>query len=139
MAAYATYTQYTTDYLGTAIASTDFSRLALRASAVIDQITFDRTAPIVLAATETDTIDRIKMATCAVAEELQKQDANGGADGIQSESVGAYSVTYIANAIAQMTNNRKLINAARVYLGSTGLLYPGFASDEYGCTISDED
>jgi hypothetical protein len=44
MANYADYTFYTDDYLGTAIAEADFPALALRATAVIDAITFGRAA-----------------------------------------------------------------------------------------------
>jgi hypothetical protein len=125
--AYVTYTYYTTTYLGVAIASADFARYALRASAVIDRLTFDR------AALETDlaTVDKIKMATCAVAEELQAEDLSGGADGIQSESVGASSVSYSVGSGKLLTNETKQSKAAKLYLASTGLMFKGFASGEY--------
>lgn len=131
MAAYADFTYYSATYLGTAIASADFARLALRASATIDNLTFDRAAPIVTAAAETATIDKIKMATCAVAEELQKQDQADGADGIQSESVGSYSVSYAENSGKRLTNETKQSKAAKLYLSSTGLMFRGFANGEY--------
>ena len=70
MAAYADYTYYPGTFLGTAIASTVFPRLALRASLMIDRLTFTRAAPVITANTDTATIDLIKMATCAVAEVL---------------------------------------------------------------------
>jgi hypothetical protein len=131
MASYTDYTYYTNTYLGTAIASIDFARLALRASATIDNLTFDR------AAVETDvaTIDKIKMATCAVAEELQKQDLADGTDGIQSESVGSYSVSYAENSGKRLTNEMKQSKAAKLYLSSTGLMFRGFASGEYSGDI----
>jgi len=69
MTAYTDSTYYTGTYLGNVIASADFPRLALRASAVIDQVTFGRASAIVTAATDTATIALIKMATCAVAVE----------------------------------------------------------------------
>lgn len=131
MAAYVDFTYYTSTFLGTAIASADFSRLALRASAVIDQITFNRTAAIILAATETVTIDLIATATCAVAEEILSIEASGNVDGIQSESIGSNSVTYTKSAFAQLTSNEKLSRAAKLYLSSTGLMYPGFNEGEY--------
>ena len=74
--AYADFTYYENTYLGTTIAEADFPRLALRASAVIDQITFGR------AATDTTNVNAIKNAMCAVAEEIQNQEAAGGAAGI---------------------------------------------------------
>ena len=134
---YATYTQYTTVFLGTQIASADFARLAFRASAIIDQITYNRAAAIVAAATDTATIALIMMATCAVAEAYQTFEQSGG-DSIQSESVGSHSVTYTANAYAQLTITQKLAQAAALYLGSTGLMYRGFASGEYGGVLDEE-
>jgi hypothetical protein len=128
--AYATYQYYTGTFLGVNIASVDFARLALRASAIIDQITFQRTAAIITAATETAKIDLIKMATCAVAEQIQTNDTSPG--GIQSESIGANSVTYVAGASSTQSHLKKLRDAAKTYLDSTGLLYPGFLEDEYG-------
>ena len=53
--AYADFTYYSTSYLGNVIAETDFSRLALRASAVIDQLTFSR------ATSDTDNTIAIKV------------------------------------------------------------------------------
>jgi len=135
--AYADYSYYTTTFLGSAIASSDFPRLALRASAVIDQITFDRAAPIVTSATDTTTIDKIKMAMCAVAEELQTQDANNGADVITSESIGGYSVSYGAGSVKQLTTGERLTNSARLWLANTDLLYKGFASGEYSASNVD--
>jgi hypothetical protein len=128
---YATYSYYATTYLGTAIASADFARLALRASAIIDQVTYDRAAAIIAANTPAASVTAIEMATCAVAEAYQTIETSGG-DSIQSESVGAHSVTYTANAYAQMTSVQKLASVARLYLASTGLMYPGFLSGEYG-------
>lgn len=131
MAVYIDYSYYYSAYVGTAIVPADFSRLALRASAVIDNLTFDRAAAIITAATDSATIDKIKMAACAVAEELQKQDLVDGADGIQSESVGSSSVTYAPNSSKQLSDVARQNKAAKLYLSSTGLMFRGFASGEY--------
>lgn len=139
MASYATYAQYTTDYLGTLIASANFAALALRASAQIDAMTFDRVAPIVLAATETATIALIVQATCAVAEEIQTVEADGSIGGIQSESVGQHSVTYAANSFKLLSSKERYSEAAKTYLGNTGLLFRGFGTDELGGTFDDDD
>ena len=128
MAPYADFAYYTSTFLGTAIAEADFPRLALHASAVIDQITFNRAT----AETDTDVIDKIKMAMCEVAEELQREDAADGADGITSESVGSYSVSFSAASSKQLTNQQRQSNAARLWLANTSLLYRGFAEGEYG-------
>ena len=130
MAAYADYTFYTATYLGTAIASADFARLALRASQVIDQVTFNRAGPVVTLDEDADTIALIQMATCAVAEEIQTQESSGNIDGVTSERVGSYSVTYGANARAMLSNEDKQERAARLYLAQTGLMYRGFRDEE---------
>jgi len=130
MAAYADYLFYTSTYLGNAIAESDFPRLAQRASEVIDQITFNRAAAVIVAVTDTTTISSIKKATCAVAEQYQTNEAGAGG-GIQSETVGRYSVTYVKGAQALLSDQEKLVNAAKRYLGSTGLMFPGFLEGEY--------
>lgn len=130
MAVYADYTFYTTTYLGTAIASADFPRLALRASQIIDHITFNRAAAIITTNTDDDTIEMIQMATCAVSEELNAQENSGGLDGITSERVGSYAVTFGAGSRAMLSNEVKQENAARLYLAQTGLMYRGFLDEE---------
>src|SRR4030067_401524 len=105
---YADYTFYTGTYLGTAIASADFAALALRASAVIDRITFQRAAAIVTAATDTTTIDLIKKAMCAVAEEIQTIAAEGTSGSvISAETVGSHSVTYAVSSAQYLTDNQR--------------------------------
>jgi hypothetical protein len=139
MTSYVDYTYYTNTYLGTSIPSADFTRLALRASAVIDQITFNRTAAIVTAGTDLTTIDAIQMATCAVAEEYQTVEDSGSADGIVSESVGSHSVTYAASSRQRRTATSRYADAAKLYLGSTGLMYRGFADGEYGSSLDEDE
>ena len=133
MTAYADYTYYSATYLGTAIASADFARLALRASEYIDQLTFGR------AADDTDNETAIKNACSAVAEEVQRVEADGNADGIASESIGSNSVTYTANAYRSKSALSKYRQAAKTYLGDTGLMLPGFAEDEYSSDGTDDD
>jgi len=134
--AYATYTFYTGTYLGTAITSSDFSRLILRASEIVDQITYNRAAAIVTAATDTTTIAAIQNAACAIAEQYQLNEESVGG-GIQSETVGRHSVTYGPNSWMSLPDSEKLTHVARKYLVSTGLMYAGFLegeyADKYGC------
>ena len=129
--AYADFTYYSATYLGTTIAEADFPRLALRASAVIDQITFGR------AATDTENTNAIKNAMCAVAEEIQTQESAGSVDGITSESQGRYSVSYGSNSSKTKSNQSKLEDAAKVWLANTFLLFGGFNSGEYGSLTND--
>jgi hypothetical protein len=128
MAAYADYVYYAGTFLGTAIASADFPRLALRASEIIDQLTFGRAA----LETDADTILLIQNATCIVAEKYQMLEQGGWSDGIQSESIGSNSVTYVAAATSQRTKEKIFSEAAKTYLGATDLMFKGFASGEYG-------
>jgi hypothetical protein len=132
MAVYVDYATYIGVYMGTAIASADFAALALRASAYIDQLTFNRVAAIITAATDTATIALIKLATCAVADELNAIELSGSNSGIKSESIGANSVTYIDGTFATLSTIAKLSKVAKMYLGSTGLMYAGFFDGEYG-------
>ena len=130
--AYATYSYYTITFLGTAIASADFAALALRASAWIDRLTYQR------AVTDTDNMNAISMACCAVAEDIQRINAAGGADAIQSEAIGQNSVTYAGTSSKMRTAGETYMQSAALYLGSTGLMFPGFSSGEYSGLI-DED
>lgn len=124
---YATYTQYTENYKGNTIAEADFPRLVLMASVTIDLLTNDRAAAIVTADTATATIEKIMMATCAVADVLARLEGTGG-QVVQSESVGRASVSYFA----PKSKNNQAQEAANLYLWSTGLMYRGFTADERG-------
>jgi hypothetical protein len=132
MAVYVDYNFYVSnEYLGKAIAQADFPFLALRASAVIDQITFGRAAVVMAEAADNETITAIRRATCAVADEYQALDKTSEKGGeIASERVGNYAVTYVQDATSQLSVDAKLARAARLYLLPTGLLYAGFDENE---------
>ena len=127
---YADYAFYKTKYIGSAIANEDYPRLAFRASRVIDQVTFGRAAAVITDDTDTDTIELIRMATCAVSEELFTQEQGGGVDGITSERVGSYSVSYATGARATLSNEERAARAAKTYLGNSGLMYRGLLDGE---------
>ena|SRR5690554_1409356 len=129
MAAYADFEYYSTVYLGTQIAEADFPQLALRASAVIDQLTYNRAAD----ETDEDTVEKIKNANCAVAEEMQKIESQGGDEAlaIASESIGSNSVSYAENSTKRLSAEQRYQKAAKLYLGSTGLMFAGFMDGEY--------
>ena len=146
MAAYVDYTYYSGTYLGTAIAQADFPRLAARAQAIIDQLTYGRAAyemgdgitppnpdvdiinPVddqIPTAPDPATQDAIKMAVCAVAEEYQRLDRVSGNQEIASEHVGNNSVSYVANKTQMLSDDSKFKRVAKLYLGSTGLMRQG--------------
>lgn len=137
MAAYADYDFYENTYGGTAIASADFSTFAIRASYMIDHLTFDRADAIITADTDADKVEAIKLATCAVAETIQ--DINDRTGQIQSEKVGSHSVTYTATPSNSLSDDARMSQAAKRYLAKTGLMYRGFESGEYsGVPYEDE-
>lgn len=137
--AYADFTYYQNTYLGDVITdSAAFDRLSLRASTIIDRITFGRAAPIVEAGTDTETIDKIQMATCAIAEEIQKTNESGGNAGIASESVGSHSVSYIQTQETKLSPRAKYEAVAKDYLWDTYLLFRGFFDGEYSGLSDDE-
>ena len=132
MEVYADYTFYANTYLGTAIAPADFPRLILRASAVINNLCYGRAASVMESTEEADaeTQEKIQLATCAVAEQLQvlSKTENGGE--VASERVGNHQVTYVQNPTSQMSDEAKIAKEAKVFLGDTGLMFAGFTDDE---------
>lgn len=122
MTTYITFQFYQDVFHGSSISLDDFDSLALRASAEIDRLTFGRAEVVVTAGTDTDTIQLIRLATCAVADELQKWDAVGVNGLVQSERVGQVAIAYAPGASNMET---KISKHAKTYLWSTGLMYRG--------------
>ena len=116
---YANYADYIYRYLGRAIRSEeDFDRLALRASAFLDRITFGR------AEHYRDTKGKLALACCAVSERLQAQEeaeamSAGGA--VEAEQVGDWRVQYRDGSLTGIA--AELAALAEMYLTGTGLLY----------------
>lgn len=96
----------------------DFERLAVYASAYLDELTMGRTDRELPAETE----EKAKMALCAVADAYQMNEQGGG---VASETNDGISVTYVAGVGSAKTEGRRLYEAAALFLGSTGLLYRG--------------
>lgn len=136
---YADYSYYTNTFYGTAIAETDFPRLALRASDFIDYITRNKAAK----ATDANVIDALSKACCALAEQIQTDERSkaiaaqtaaaalaSGSGEIKSESVGSYSVSFSTSADYLSADKAKAEASAYKsivlrYLANTGLLYRG--------------
>ncbi|HZW02879.1 MAG TPA: hypothetical protein VFF68_03060 [Anaerolineaceae bacterium] len=123
MAVYATYSFYTETYQGTAIAQTDFDRLAARASILIDTVCFGQAAAVVAAAADAETIAKIGNATCEIAEALHRDETEGGE--IQSERVGNHSVTYVTGQARALIARAR--EEAKPWLWDTGLMYGGLS------------
>lgn len=108
---YVDFAFYKDTFLGVDINEKDFPRLALRASQFLDYYTQGR-------AEKNSSLVALKMACCAVAEVYAKV---GDKNGIASESVGSYSVSYSGETDA----GAAMATAARQHLANTGLLYRG--------------
>ena len=124
---YADYTFYTTQYYGTAIAESDFPRLATLASDFIDMYTIGRAAAYV--AEHTDDV-AVKKCCCALAENFQiihnsRAESLAGNGEKASESVGSYSVSYRSGIETSAAAESGLAQICRMYLSRTGLLYRG--------------
>ena len=105
--AYADYDYYKTVYMGKEIAAGDFPRLSARASSYLDSIS---------AVADRPGDDAVRMAVCAVAEAWQCNESGGD---VVSESVGSWSRSF---STGNKTNESRLMDAARVYLGPAGLM-----------------
>jgi len=128
MVRYVDYTFYTGTYGGSAVASSEFLPLAIKASAMMDMLSSNRIAAIITLDDDDATIEKIKLATCAVIDEMYKVDSAGGI--LSSESVGSHSVSY---ALPKNTSfSQRFVGVAAPFLVGTGLLFRGFYADEYG-------
>ena len=108
----ADYGFYTVVY-GGQLAEAEYNRFRARAHIEIDNLTFGRA----YSATDEDTITRVKMAECAVVDELSRT-RNGV---LASASNDGYSESYVTTRSARQRVN----DAAARYLALTGLLFAG--------------
>lgn len=129
MAAFIDYTYYIGTFKGELIPDDLFDRFALRATEEVDYHTFELASETITADSDDALIDKIRMATCAVAEELYVMDtqASGVPGSVSSERVGDYSVNYATSSDSVLPRSSKALNAMRRYLASSGLLYRGLA------------
>ena len=112
---YADYTYYVNDYHGTVVSEADFSRLSVLATAHINKITHNRAKTA-----EGETLEAVKLAFCAVIDELDKQE-HGGI--VTAESNDGISRSY-ATAVVKSANQR-IYSVAETYLSETDLLFVG--------------
>lgn len=111
---YADYEFYTKTFFGT-LTEENYNRLAVRATAEINRITNNRAAT----ATGAD-LEMVKLALCAVVDELYKIEMGGD---IASESNDGVSRSY-ASGTAR-SKMQRIVEAARVYLDTTNLCFAG--------------
>ena len=125
---YADYEFYTNEYLGNKITAEDFPRLALRASDFLDFATGNKMIDNL--PSDTASLNKIKKACCAVADEMSDMskagssaEATGTGGGIiKSLSSGGESITYELTAAAKAAAagseavQRHLYGIAKSYL-----------------------
>jgi hypothetical protein len=119
---YADYKFYTEKYIGSAIPETAFTEMERGASAYINYITHNRIKPDDLPEW---VMERVKMATCAVAEICYKQATDEDSPTVSSESVGNHSVSYSVSKKGFDERQREKLVNAKTYLHGTGLMYGG--------------
>lgn len=123
---YADYVFYTGAYCGEAISPVDWPRIARRADAYLDRLTYNRLRNGAVVT------DAVRMAACAVAEVMHRYEETQTANpaGIKSESVGEQSVTYEDAISSAARYDADLMGAADLWLPRTDpLRYAGV----YGC------
>jgi len=100
------------------MAEADFGRLAVYASAYLEELTMGKISGELTA----DAAEKAKLAFCAVADTYLLNEQGGG---VASESNDGISVTYMAGISNTKNDGRRLYEAAALFLGPTGLLYRG--------------
>ena len=109
--------QFYTEVFHGKMAREDFDRLAVYASAYLEELTMGR----ITDGLPEDTALRVKKAQCAVTEVYLLQEQGGG---VAAESNDGVSVTYVSGS-AVKGEGQRLYEAAALFLGPTGLLYRG--------------
>ncbi len=112
---YADYAFYTGTYNG-ALTEAEYNRLSVLATAHINRITNGR------AGTATGRVlDAVKMAECAIIDELGRQEQGGI---VTAESNDGVSRSYATSAVVKSATQR-IYSVAEVFLCNTNLLYVG--------------
>lgn len=114
---YADFAFYQSTYKGT-LTQTEFDRHLVRAGAEINRITSQRAK-----AAEGETLELVKLAECAVIDELSRQ-AIGGSGDVTSESNDGVSRSYATGAVSKSSRQR-IDAAALTFLCGTNLLFCG--------------
>ena len=121
MVEYADFEFYIKEFHGSAIHENDFPSAMLRSSIFIRYITFGRID-------ETDIPEEAKMAACAVADLMYKDDLSRDETGREkkSENNDGYSVSYVTSVDRKGNSVESMAyQAAGQYLAHTGLMYRG--------------
>jgi hypothetical protein len=114
---YGDFSFYTNEYQGT-LTEAEYNRFSVRASAEINRITMQK------AKTATGAmLDLVKLAECAVIDELSYQYLGGSGD-VTSESNDGISRSYATGPVSKSSRQR-IDAAAYTWLCNTNLLFCG--------------
>ncbi len=111
------YSFYTGTYKGT-MPEADFNRFAIKASAYLDRVTYNRLADV----TDVGILDLAKLACCSAIDAMLAIER---APGVKSESNDGISVTYAEGSSLAKADGQRLRDAVGLFLGGTDLLYRG--------------
>lgn len=114
---YADFAYYSGTFSGI-LTEAEYSRNVVRASAEIDRITSGRAKTA-----KGEILEAVKMAECAVVDELSLQ-AIGGSGDVTSESNDGISRSY-ATGVVSKSSRQRIDAAAFTWLNNTNLLYVG--------------
>ena len=119
---YADYNFYTDVYMGSAIPESAYDGIANASDAFINYITHNR-----IKADELPewVLERVKRASCAVADTCYKQESDEDSTTVASESVGNHSKSFAVVKRGFADREREKLTKAKQYLHGTGLLYGG--------------
>ena len=113
------YAYYTTNYGGFLIPEDKFAYYEGKAAAYVDAVTFGRVD-------KTNIPTEVKNAVCDAAECcFRASESKAVSEGISSEKVGDYQVSYSGGASAAAGAATAMSAAVKYRLGNTGLLYRG--------------
>lgn len=133
---YADYDFYLNTYFGNAIPEEDFPRLSTRASDYIRSMTRGLSDTVYGA-----DLEAVKKASCAIAdvlldEEIMTASAFSGEQTVSSETVGAWSRSYVSSSFSaaaiEQVENRKT-DALMLYLKNLPAFAPLFKVRSYRC------
>lgn len=125
---YADYSYYTDNYLSgrtALISASDFDYYAEQAGIWLSHYTYGNVENV------KNIPDKVKQCTCAIAEKMCRYDKTTETQGITSEKIGDYSVSYESRATQKEALKIDIKELVNMYLSNTGLLsrvMPG------GCT-----
>lgn len=114
---YSDYGFYSSEYKGT-LTEAEYIRFSVRASAEINRITSNKANTA-----EGEELTAVKMAECAVIDELSYQSIGGNGD-VTSESNDGISRSYATGTVAKSSRQR-IDAAAYTFLCSANLLFCG--------------